>query len=446
MEHLKNFGYLFYIANPYETSFEKLSDIPKPDYVGRAFPYFFGLIFMEQIILKLKGKEGIRLNDGFSSVANGIIMVLREMLMRGTMLSAYLYIYANWRIYELPWDSLMTWIVTAILVDFAYYWVHRAAHELNILWAAHQVHHSSEDYNMTTALRQSLMQGFGSMPFYLPLAFFIPPTQTIVHQQFNLIYQFWIHTEVVDNIGPLEYILNTASHHRVHHGSNRYCLDKNYAGVLIIWDRMFGTFAQERKDEKIVYGLVDQPQFFNPMQHQIFYYGKVLEKAGSMTTLTDKVKAFVYGPGWFPGTERLGDSNGVPEIQQRQKYDPKIPSWMNVYVVLHFLLVFLAFEDLGRFNLEMSFFSVLTITAYLMWTLTSLGMIFDKSSWAWPSELIRSALFFTMYVKFGAWNEFRIPSQILYASFAASMTISLIMIFAKIISSSAGGKKNIKTQ
>lgn len=114
--------------------------------------------------------------------------------------------------------------------------------------------------------------------------------------------------------------------------------------------------------------------------------------------------------------------------------------------MLHFLLVFLAFEDLGRFNLEMSFFSVLTITAYLMWTLTSLGMIFDKSSWAWPSELIRSALFFTMYVKFGAWNEFRIPSQILYASFAASMTISLIMIFARIISSSAGGKKNIKTQ
>ena len=112
----------------------------------------------------------------------------------------------------------------------------------------------------------------------------------------------------------------------------RYCLDKNYAGVLIIWDRMFGTFAQERKDEKIVYGLVDQPQFLNPMQHQIFYYGKVLEKAGSMTTLTDKVKAFVFGPGWFPGTERLGDSNGVPEIQHRQKYDPKIPSWMNVYV------------------------------------------------------------------------------------------------------------------
>ena len=136
----------------------------------------------------------------------------------------------------------------------------------------------------------------------------------------------------------------------------RYCLDKNYAGVLIIWDRMFGTFAQERKDEKIVYGLVDQPQFFNPMKHQTFYYAKVLEKAGSMTTLTDKVKAFVYGPGWFPGTERLGDSNGVPEIQHRQKYDPKIPSWMNVYVGMYlYLAIYRHFHFSRKSKKKMSF-------------------------------------------------------------------------------------------
>ena len=112
----------------------------------------------------------------------------------------------------------------------------------------------------------------------------------------------------------------------------RYCLDKNYAGVLIIWDRMFGTFAAERKDEKIVYGLVDQPQFFNPMRHQMFYYGKVFEKVSSMKTFMEKVKAFIFGPGWFPGTGRLGDPMGVPEFQDRKKYDPKVPSWMNVYV------------------------------------------------------------------------------------------------------------------
>ena len=114
-----------------------------------------------------------------------------------------------------------------------------------------------------------MFQAFTSWPFYLPMAFFVPPPIAMVHTELNLIYQFWIHTEVVKDIGPLEYVLNTAKHHRVHHGSNRYCLDKNYAGVLIIWDRMFGTFEWERDDEKIVYGLVDQPQFFNPLKHQV---------------------------------------------------------------------------------------------------------------------------------------------------------------------------------
>merc|ERR1711963_373162 len=111
---------------------------------------------------------------------------------------------------------------------------------INVLWAAHQVHHSSEDYNLTTALRQSAFQGFGSWPLYLPMAFFVPPAQAVIHKELNLLYQFWIHTELVQSIGPLELVLNTASHHRVHHGANRYCLDKNYAGLIIIWDRMFG--------------------------------------------------------------------------------------------------------------------------------------------------------------------------------------------------------------
>ena len=139
MEQLKTLGSFFYIVNPYESLHEKLSDIPNPDYLGKAGPFFFALIILEQIILKLKGKDGIRINDGFSSVSGGIIMSLRELLMKGTMISSYIYIYENWKIYDLPWDSVYTWIIAAILVDFAYYWVHRAAHELNILWAAHQV-------------------------------------------------------------------------------------------------------------------------------------------------------------------------------------------------------------------------------------------------------------------------------------------------------------------
>lgn len=107
--------------------------------------------------------------------------------------------------------------------------------------------------------------------FYLPLAFFIPPAQFITHYQFNLLYQFWIHTKTVQNLGPLEYIFNTPNHHRVHHGSNIWCLDKNYGGVLIIWDRIFGTFAEDKKNEEIVYGLVYNQPSFNPFHLQVSY-------------------------------------------------------------------------------------------------------------------------------------------------------------------------------
>merc|ERR1711992_7401 len=445
MEHLKKIGTLFYVVNPYESMFKDVSDIPKTDVFAQAMPYFFGFVIIEHIILKLKGKRGVRLNDGIMSFANGIIMLMMQMFVKGFLMMAYFYIYNNWRIYELPWDSTITWIVAAILCDLGYYWVHRAAHELNILWAAHQVHHSSEDYNLTTALRQSMIMKFGNWPFYLPMAFFCSTNSMIVHVQFNLLYQFWIHTELVRDIGPLEHVLNTAKHHRVHHGSNRYCLDKNYAGVLIIWDRMFGTFEWERDDEKIVYGLVDQPQFFNPLKHQVFYYGKVLEKAQSMDNWTDKIWAVLKGPGWFPGTDRLGDPLGVPEIQHREKYDPKVADWVNVYTVLHFVLVFLTFDDLGHYNLQMSQTSVLGICLFLFWTLTNIGMIFDKNQWAWLSEGIRAMTFLMLYVKFSVWNEFRIPYQILVASFSVSSIIAMISVTQSALKS-LKGIKSIKKE
>lgn len=141
---------------------------------------------------------------------------------------------------------------------------------MNILWATHQSHHSAEDYNLSTALRQGVMQSYASWMFYLPLALVVPPPIFLMHTQMNLLYQFWIHTEIISNLGPLEYILNTPSHHRVHHGRNPYCIDKNYAGVFIIWDRIFGTFAPERENEPIAYGLIHPINTFDPLETQVF--------------------------------------------------------------------------------------------------------------------------------------------------------------------------------
>ena len=145
----------------------------------------------------------------------------------------------------------------------------RSSVEVNLFWAAHQTHHSAENYNLSTALRQGAVQGYFSWIFYLPLALFVPPQIFLVHAQMNLLYQFWIHTDVIGNLGPFEYILNTPSHHRVHHGRNPYCIDKNYAGVFIIWDRLFGTFAAERENEQIAYGLIHPIKTFDPIDSQV---------------------------------------------------------------------------------------------------------------------------------------------------------------------------------
>ena len=148
-------------------------------------------------------------------------------------------------------------------------YVSRPFTEVHFLWSHHQVHHSSEEFNLAVGLRQSVFQHWCNFMFYLPLAFFIPPSHFIAHNQFNLIYQLWIHTTVIDDLGPLEFIFNTPKHHRVHHGCNLYCLDKNYGGVLIIWDRLFGTFMEERNKDEIIYGLVVSPRSFNPLYLQV---------------------------------------------------------------------------------------------------------------------------------------------------------------------------------
>lgn len=429
---IKNVARMFYIVDPEATKFKDMASLPKDGYIQQAMPYFFGMMLLEWIVLILKGKTP-RLNDGLMSISHGLIMTLTELLTSGLLFSGYMYIYKNHCIYELPWDSTITWVVAAVAIDFCYYWVHRAAHEINILWAAHQVHHSAEEYNLTTALRQSIFQAFGAWPFYLPMAFFIPPQHAIIHKELNLLYQFWIHTEIVNNIGPLEYILNTSSHHRVHHGANRYCLDKNYAGVLIVWDRLFGTFEQERKDIKIVYGLVDQPQFFNPIKHQFFYYGKVLEKARSMDNWVDYISAFIKGPGWFPGTPRLGDDSFVAEEPVRDVYNPAKSPLLHLYTVVHFFITFVAVDAIARSMQDMSQMNSFLVIMYLIWSLTSIGTLYDVTSWGWFMELTRCTLSLVFMDSISSISF--IPEFYLKAAFAGSAAIATCgVIYDNVIS------------
>ncbi|XP_058969801.2 alkylglycerol monooxygenase-like [Pocillopora verrucosa] len=380
-----------YAVTPKEASFAKLDDVP--DYLNEAVPFFFGAIALEYILAFLTRLPPARLNDAFSSIAAGTLSQLSKIIILSAELALYVFIYDNFNLITLPWDYPGTWYFCFIGVDFIYYWFHRAAHEINIMWAAHQVHHSSEDYNFTTALRQSVVQNYTSAIFYMPLALVVPPSIFFVHSQFNMLYQFWIHTEIVRSLGPLEYILNTPSHHRVHHGRNPYCIDKNYGGTLIIWDRIFGTFQAET-DEEIAYGLVHPLASWDPIWTQLCHFCHIWKTFWETPGLKDKLAVLFKGPGWTPGKPRLGDPADLPEIEYPiQRYDSSLSYWGNVYVLVHFAVTIVAYQLLIARRMLMNQLHVLGVISYFLFTISSVGALFDNKWYAPYMELFRCLLF-----------------------------------------------------
>ncbi len=189
----------------------------------------------------------------------------------------------------------LTWLVLVLADDFAFYWMHRLSHEIRFLWATHVVHHSSERYHLATALRQSWTAPLIETPFWLPIAFVgFHPHMILLQMSINLIYQYWVHTETIRSLGLLEYILNTPSHHRVHHGSNPQYIDRNYGGIFIFWDRIFGTFTPE--GEKVRYGLTKNLTTTNWVVIQFHEFAAILRDVARATTLREKLRQLFGNP------------------------------------------------------------------------------------------------------------------------------------------------------
>ncbi|XP_067936949.1 alkylglycerol monooxygenase-like [Watersipora subatra] len=411
---------MFYIIPPSDSMFEHLDDVP--NYVDGSSSAFQMLMVLEMVLLWIQCKSMPRVSDVISSVGAGIASRFTGLFVkRAVEIATYCYVWDNYRLYELPWDSVWTWVAAMFGVDLGYYWVHRFAHEINFMWAAHQTHHSSEDYNLTTALRQSVLQSYSSWMFYLPLALFIPPPIYQVHIQFNLLYQFWIHTEVVGWLGPLEYIINTPSAHRVHHGRNRYCIDKNYGGTFIIFDILFGTYEAEKRDDindRVVYGLVHPLESRDPIYTQLCHWQYILTTAWNRPGLINKAKTLLYGPGWEPGKPRLGEKTDIPDIHYPQpKYETPAPLWYNVYSVVHFIPVF-AIHQIAHENLELlSQTHVMLSIAFMLTTLTCLGAKFDKR---WYASVLELARCLTVAVYLSANLELASPQ----------LTLPLLLLFS----------------
>ncbi|CAM5735356.1 sterol desaturase family protein [Mycolicibacterium aubagnense] len=271
------------------------------DLILHAVPVFVICLVLEALsfhFLPDDDEVGYEFRDSRTSLTMGIGNVIINIGWKLAVLAAYsaAYLVAP---FHLPANSPLTWIALFVADDFLYYWYHRTHHTIRVFWASHVVHHSSEHYNLSTALRQTWTP-FTALPFWLPLAFLgFSPWMILLQQSISLLYQFFIHTERVGKLWrPIEFVMNTPSHHRVHHGSNSQYLDTNYGGILIIWDRLFGSFEPE--GERVVYGLTKNIKTFNPLRVATHEYAGIWRDVRAARSWTQRWGHLFRGPGWAP--------------------------------------------------------------------------------------------------------------------------------------------------
>jgi sterol desaturase/sphingolipid hydroxylase (fatty acid hydroxylase superfamily) len=353
-----------------------------------AVPVFFLLIAVEVLWSLWEEKRLYRLNDSVGDLSCGILEQVAGVFLKTALFAGYLFVFERCRLFTLPVSSAPAWVLCWLGVDFFYYWFHRLSHEVNAGWAAHIVHHQSEEMNLTVALRQSVFQGAISWVFYLPLALAgFPPAMFLTVSSLNTLYQFWIHTRAIGKLGPLEWVLNTPSHHRVHHGRNPKYIDRNHAGSLIIWDRMFGTFQAE--EEEVVYGITKPLESFNPVWANFHYWAELVETARRARRPLDRLRVFWRRPGWRP--PELGGFEAAPEVHPgaHRKYDPPLTRPLKAYVLAQFVAVNLAatvflFRQ-GSLPGSARAAGALLITASVL----ALGGILERRSWAHGIEVLR---------------------------------------------------------
>lgn len=305
--------------------------------IAYAAPAFLLLILAELAWGLRRGRNNYRVNDAINSISLGLLSTLINVLTAGVGLFFYLGV-QRWAPWNLPLNSVWTWAAAFLLFDFCYYWHHRLGHEVALLWATHSVHHQSEEYNLSTALRQTGSTFLLGWAFYLPMALVgIPAAVYAAVYSLNLLYQFWIHTEHVGRLGWYDRVFGSPSNHRVHHGQNAYCLDKNYGGFLMLWDRLFGTFVDERAEEPPIYGVRGQLASWNPLYANLKVYLDLWRQAGALPRWQDKLKVWFKPPGWTPeGVNLAWDATAF------RKYDTTIPRRLQAYAVLQFGLSYVA--------------------------------------------------------------------------------------------------------
>jgi alkylglycerol monooxygenase len=294
--------------------------------IAVAIPIFLSLIGIELAYGWFRQRNTYRLNDALSSLSQGLISQLLALVTQLFQIGLYVLVFNAVAIFPRAriWDAWYGWVIAVVLFDFCDYWLHRAGHECALLWAAHVVHHQSQRFNFSTALRQESAVAFIGWIFYLPMALLgVSPDLFALAGLVVLIYQFWIHTEHIGKLGWFDRVFSSPSNHRVHHAVNDQYLDKNYGGMLVIWDRLFGTFAEEK--EPCVYGTRTPLRSWDPVWAIFAEYWALVRAAKSMRSWPDRLRVFIKNPGWRPAYALVENPAPVFDLQQAAVlYDPPL--------------------------------------------------------------------------------------------------------------------------
>ncbi len=367
------------------------------DLLALAVPFFLLAMLLEFAIDRVRKSGLYRANDAINSLSAGILSTTIGYFTRLLPLLAWGFVLENFAMIDMPlaWfdaspRGIALWIVAALAWDFCYYWFHRYSHEISILWAAHAVHHQSEEYNLSTALRQTSTGFLFGWIFYLPLFLIGFPLEILVTvNAVNLIYQFWVHTQIVRRLGVLDYIVVTPSNHRVHHAQNERYIDKNYGGIFVIWDRMFGTFEDERDDDPVVFGVRKALANWNPFWANLQVYDYLLFDAVRTTGWKDKVGVWFKRTGWRPADVEQRYPKRLTDIATFEKFDPPITGRVHAYVLVQFLVALVGALVIAEMFLTGGASGV-AIPCVMLWLqLYTLGVINEGRAVAARLEILR---------------------------------------------------------
>ena len=391
-----------------------------------VIPGFLILVLLEIMYGHYMKKQTYTLMDTISSLSSGITNILKDSMGIILIIISYPILEKEIALFELE-TSLTLYIIAFICIDFASYWSHRLNHKINVFWNQHIIHHSSEEFNLACALRQSISNiiGYNAL-FLIPAAIMGVPSEIIIFlSPIHLFGQFWYHTQHIGKLGFLEYIFVTPSQHRVHHAINPIYIDKNLSAIFCVWDRIFGTFQEELDDVKPIYGTLKPVQTWNPIIINFQHFYRLANDSWHTKKFLDKLKIWFMPTGWRPkDVESIFIYN--TQSKKQKKYYPNYNSFQKIIGIFHFICVniILTYFLYNFSNIENNSKFIYTLIIFL--SVFGYTSLMDKYSWAPLFEILRSlfSLYFVSLIP-----EFMIFKFFLYSYLLSSILISFFLIF-----------------